>query len=123
MSIKIKPDEMRQPLCELTHSCKFGMPIDLVRMMIPNLALGHDAKGVVWKGTIWECIDDGANVINYPGVGIDIRVTAGGLCEATTHPVYGMALVSQWVKEQMEMPHIVAIGKKMRPAGVMRSVA
>lgn len=122
MPIKIKEAPERAPLCELAHTHKSSLPIDLVRMMVGNLSMGHDANGIVWQGMIWDCIDDGFNELNYPGVGIDIRVYNGCYCEVTTDGVYGPGLISQWVKEQVELPHIRMIGKNVRPTGTLFSV-
>lgn len=119
MSIKIKPAGKREPLNELNPTYSTRMPIELVRMMVPNMHMGHNDQGIVWQGRIWECIDDGYNLLNYPAVDFDIYVEEG-TCTIVMERVYGPGLISQWIKEQLEMPHITAIPRKMAAAVPMR---
>jgi hypothetical protein len=89
----------RQPLNELDPTVRIGIPMELARLMVPDLDIAGGTGSAVYRtGTIHERCDEG---LNYPKSHLDLITHNDGRCDLIVESPYGEPLFRQWVIEQV----------------------
>lgn len=107
MPIMVAPRDLphERPLNELDATVSVPIAVELARLMVPELRLYSDHGQLVWMGRIWDRVDDGGCVLDYPSSPFDIRLH-NGICTLTTSAPFGAPLVNAWIRQKTMEPMV-----------------